>query len=49
MQVWDTREDNWGASIGLNEKGGMDKEEFAKYIRNSILPLYPDAMDVPGK
>ena len=38
-----------GVSIGLNEKGGMDEEEFAKYIRNSILPLYPDAMDVPGK
>ncbi len=38
-----------GVSIGLNEKGGMDQEEFEKYIHNSILPLFPDACDLPGK
>lgn len=38
-----------GVSVGLNEKGGMDQAEFEKYIRNSILPLFPDACDLPGK
>ncbi len=36
-------------SYGMNEKGGMDEKEFEKYIKNSILHLYPDACDVPGK
>jgi hypothetical protein len=36
-------------SYGMNEKGGMDEIEFEKYIKNSILHLYPDACDVPGK
>jgi hypothetical protein len=26
----------------MNEKGGMNDEEFDKYIDNSIVPLYPD-------
>jgi len=30
-------------TIGLNKKGGMDMEEFAKYLRNSIMPLYLNA------
>jgi hypothetical protein len=36
-------------SYGMNEKGGMDEIEFKKYIKNSILHLYSDACDVPGK
>ena len=28
--------------IRLNEKGGMDDNKFSKYLRNSIIPLYPD-------
>ncbi len=36
-------------TIGFNEKGGMDREEFEKYIFNGIVPLYPNALDVPGK
>ena len=36
-------------SLGMNEKGGMDEEEFAKYIRNAIMPLYPNAAPVKGK
>ncbi len=36
-------------TFGLNKKGGMDKEEFEKYILYSILPLYPDSLDIPGK
>ena len=27
----------------------MDEAEFAKYVKNNIIPLYPDALDVPGK
>ena len=39
----------WPTTIGLNEKGGMDEDEFEKYILNSILPLYPDVEDKDGK
>ena len=39
-----------GASIGVNKKGGMDDDdEFAKYVKNNIMPLYPCALDIPGK
>ncbi len=43
----DVRE--WPAAIGMNEKGGMNDNEFDKYINNSILPLFPNLEDVPGK
>jgi hypothetical protein len=34
----------------MNKKGGMnDNEEFNKYINNSIVPLFPDLKDIPGK
>jgi hypothetical protein len=33
----------------MNEKGGMMDDEFEKYIDNSIVPLYPDLADMPGK
>jgi len=36
-------------SLGMNEKGGMDEEEFAKYIMNAIVPLYPNAAPEKGK
>ena len=36
-------------TMGMNEKGGMDDAELAKYLFNSIVPLYPDAEDKPGK
>jgi hypothetical protein len=36
-------------SYGMNECGGMDTEEFAKYIRNAIMPLYPIASPKKGK
>jgi hypothetical protein len=40
----------WPCTIGLNEKGGMnDEEEFEKYIDYSIVPLYLDLEDTPGK
>jgi hypothetical protein len=39
----------WPCTIGMNEKGGMTDDEFEKYIDNSIVPLYPDLEDMPGK
>ena len=36
-------------SLGINEKGGMDEEEFATYSRNAIMPLYPNAAPEKGK
>ena len=39
----------WPCMIGLNEKGGMNDEEFDKYIDNSIVPHYPDLEDMLGK
>ena len=35
-------------TFGQNEKGGMDEDEFEKYLLNSIVPLYPDAKNMPG-
>ena len=37
-----------GVSVGLNKKGGMDGAKFEKYIRNCILLLFLDALDLPG-
>ncbi len=37
------------ATFGMNEKGGMDMVEFAAYIRNAIMPLYPNAEPSFGK
>ncbi len=40
----------WPATIGMNKKeGGMNEDEFDKYINNSILLLFPNLEDVPGK
>ena len=36
-------------SLVMNEKGGMDVEEFVKYIQNAIMLLYPDAAPEKGK
>ncbi len=38
----------WPVTFGVNEKGGMDDHEFANYIMNSIVPLYPHARDKRG-
>ncbi len=32
-------------TFGMNERAGMNGVDLEKYIRNSILPLYPDAAD----
>jgi hypothetical protein len=44
-----TEERNWPISFGVNAKGGMDEEEFEKYLLNSIFPLYPDVKNEDGK
>jgi hypothetical protein len=36
-------------TFGMNEKAGMNTIELEKYIFGSILPLFPDVADVPGK
>ena len=41
-------ERSWPVTFGQNEKGGMDKVEFEKYLLNSIIPLYPDPKNMPG-
>ena len=33
----------------MNEKGGMNDKEFERYINNTIIPLFPDMEDTPGK
>jgi len=35
-------------TFGCNEKGGMDAEEFRKYVK-SVRFLYPDCSDTKGK
>ena len=42
-------EQAWDCTFGLNTKWGMDDREFELYIINSILPLYPNTLDRPGK
>ena len=34
---------------GMNEEAGVNGEELEKYFINSIVPLYPDVKDKPGK
>ncbi|KAL7546421.1 hypothetical protein ACHAWF_015054 [Thalassiosira exigua] len=41
-------EKSWPCTFGMNAKGGMDDDEFYKYVINSLLPLYPKAKDVRG-
>ena len=37
------------ATIGMNEKGSMNKEELDNYFMNNFIKLWPDKADVPGK
>ena len=41
-EVWDD------PTIGLNEKGGMDDEEFEMYLINLLHVIYPDSSDKSG-
>jgi hypothetical protein len=33
----------------MNGKGAVSNKEFERYIDNSIVPLFPDLEDMPGK
>jgi hypothetical protein len=37
------------ATIGMNEKGSMNKEELDNYFMNNFIKLWPDKADAPGK
>ena len=39
----------WPVTFGMNSKGGMDNDEYKKFILGSIIPLFPDVEDIPGK
>jgi hypothetical protein len=39
----------WPGTIGMNKKGGINDNEFNKYIDNSIVLLFPNLKDVPDK
>jgi len=41
-------EQSFPVSLGLNNKEGMDDEEFFEYLQKSIMKLYPDAAPVKG-
>jgi len=36
-------------TFGMNDKGGMNTDEFEEYVKNSLVTLYPDAADKPGR
>jgi hypothetical protein len=36
----------WPNKFGMNKKGGIDNEEFAKYMRVSIAPLFPNPFNL---
>ena len=36
-------------TFGVNEKGGMNDDEFAEYLKTAIMPLYPNAAPEKGK
>ena len=48
-QFGHAEEQSFPVSIGLNNKGGMDDDEFFEYFKNSIMSLYPDAAPVKGR
>jgi hypothetical protein len=39
----------WLCIVGMNGKGGMNNKEFECYIDISIIPLFPNLEDMPGK
>ncbi len=39
---------SWLVTFGANEKGGMDSEEFEKFVLNSIVLLFPHAKNKKG-
>ena len=42
-------EHSFPVTIGMNEKGGMDDDQFAKYLLNLISAIFPDCADKRGR
>ena len=42
-------EQSFPVTIGMNEKGGMDDDQFAKYLLNLISAIFPDCADKRGR
>ena len=42
-------EQDWDPTFGMNGKGGMDDEEFEKYVIKNLVRLWLNARDVPGR
>ena len=42
------RVEQFPVTFGMNNSGGIDNEEFAKYM-DTIMDLYPNAADITGK
>jgi hypothetical protein len=36
-------------TFGMNDKGGMNTDEFEDYMKNSLVTLFPHAADRPGR
>ena len=36
-------------TVNFNSKAGMYAVEFSMYLQTSVMLLYPDAQDTPGK
>ena len=43
------KEKNFPITIGLTKKGDMDEIEFTKYLKNLIIPIFPNTKPVLGK
>ena len=43
------KEKQWPCTIGMNEKGGMDDNEFEQYVFTELVLLWLHAEDIPGK
>ena len=41
-------ETKWPYTLGMNETGGMNDEEFEKYVLTNLERLYPGVADVTG-
>ena len=47
-KLGDNEVKSYTCTFGVNVKGRMDNEEFFKYVKNPILPLYVNVQDNKG-
>ena len=48
VQVWKEECKIYWSVRGAKREGGNGRGGIRKYFRNCILPLFPDALDLPG-